>query len=67
MGNKLDLKDQATQYYQLKRMSYEKKSVRERDFATGKCEKSNWSGRSIKNEDPLDSIWLVSIAKLICS
>lgn len=56
MGSKLDSKDQATQYYQLKRMSYEKKSVREQDFATGKCEKSNWSGRSIKNEDPLDSI-----------
>lgn len=42
-----------------------KEKVREWDFATGKCEKSNCSGRPINNEYPLDSIWLVNIAKLI--
>lgn len=44
-----------------------KRSIREWDVAAGKCEKPDCSGRQTKNEEPLDSIWIANIAKLICS
>ena len=44
-----------------------KKVLRGWDVTSGMCEKSYYSRKQTKNEEPLDSIWLANIATLICS